>query len=101
MTHPLFSALWEIPNSVSASEHDNNRGDGAAESHLQCPNGSWCWDAFASRAHGGLLVVPSSQNFSRTRMDHIMRPAASDKRIRQIIINVPTVGARRQRDLEP
>src|SRR5437870_35078 len=52
-------------------------------------------------ASAGLLLVTSGQYVPRMGMDHIVRASACGKWVRQIVINVPTIRAKRQRDLEP
>ena len=47
-----------------------------------------------------LLLVPSSQKLSRVRVDRIVRSATCNKRVSQVVVGVPTVGARRQCDFE-
>src|SRR5437867_261812 len=42
------------------------------------------------------LLVPSGQDVPRTGVDHIVRPSSGGKRVRQIVIDVPAVGARGQ-----
>src|ERR1041385_3480475 len=47
------------------------------------------------------LLIPSSQNVARNGIDHIMGFSPCGKRVRQIIIDMPSIRAKGERNFEP